>query len=383
MSKDPRTRTRPSSAFSAGLRLPLAMWEPFLWPAFAMAEAGRSATEFARQMVASATPDPLGKPWSWLTPHDLALELRTMRLLDFSVSSRGVPALICAPFTLHHASLADLASGHSLIEALRAQDLGRLFLTEWRSATPSMRFLGIDDYLADLNVAIDEIGSRIDLIGICQGGWLALLYAARFPNRVRKLVLAGAPIDLATSDSAVSSLAKTTPLSTFADLVELGEGRVMGSLALDLLGGRNLSDEAVRAALQLDRTDQSQPANAIVRFRDWNTRTVDLPGAYYLEVVERLFQGNQLAEGQFAALGKTIDLNAVKTPIFVLAASEDEVVPPAQLVGVERLVGTPRHNIKRAIVHGTHLSLFMGKQTLRTAWPRIARWLRPGSRKPG
>ena len=58
-----------------------------------------------------------------------------------------------------------------------------------------MQFLGIDDYLADLNVLIDEIGAPVDLIGLCQGGWMALVYAARFPGKVRKLVLAGAPVD--------------------------------------------------------------------------------------------------------------------------------------------------------------------------------------------
>ena len=59
-----------------------------------------------------------------------------------------------------------------------------------------MRFLGIDDYLSALNVAVDQIGGKVDLVGLCQGGWMALVYAARFPAKVRKLVLAGAPVDI-------------------------------------------------------------------------------------------------------------------------------------------------------------------------------------------
>jgi pimeloyl-ACP methyl ester carboxylesterase len=54
-----------------------------------------------------------------------------------------------------------------------------------------MRYLGIDDYLAHLNIMVDEIGIPVDLIGLCQGGWMVLVYAARFPGKVRKLVLAG------------------------------------------------------------------------------------------------------------------------------------------------------------------------------------------------
>jgi pimeloyl-ACP methyl ester carboxylesterase len=51
----------------------------------------------------------------------------------------------------------------------------------------------IDSYLSDLNVAVDDIGPPVDLIGLCQGGWLSLVYAARFAGKVRRLVLAGAP----------------------------------------------------------------------------------------------------------------------------------------------------------------------------------------------
>ncbi|MEQ6411013.1 alpha/beta hydrolase, partial [Salmonella enterica subsp. enterica serovar Enteritidis] len=48
----------------------------------------------------------------------------------------------------------------------------------------------------DLNVAVDTIGPPVDLAGLCQGGWLSLLYAARFPDKVRRLVLAGSPVDV-------------------------------------------------------------------------------------------------------------------------------------------------------------------------------------------
>jgi pimeloyl-ACP methyl ester carboxylesterase len=54
-----------------------------------------------------------------------------------------------------------------------------------------MRFWSIDDYLCTLNVLVDELGG-VDLVGLCQGGWMALIYAARFLAKVRKLALAGA-----------------------------------------------------------------------------------------------------------------------------------------------------------------------------------------------
>src|SRR6185369_5658759 len=109
----------------------------------------------------------------------------------------------------------DLAPGHSLIEALIYNGCHRLFLTDWRSATADMRHFTIDSYLAELNVAIDEIGAPVDLVGLCQGGWMALVYAARFPDKVRRLVLAGAPVDTDAGESPLSRLPAKLPMISF------------------------------------------------------------------------------------------------------------------------------------------------------------------------
>jgi pimeloyl-ACP methyl ester carboxylesterase len=84
-----------------------------------------------------------------------------------------------------------------------------------------MRFFSIDTYLADLNVAVDELTPPVDLVGLCQGGWLALVYAARFPGKVRRLVLAGAPVDVDAAESPMSRAVRGIPLSTFESLVRL------------------------------------------------------------------------------------------------------------------------------------------------------------------
>jgi poly(3-hydroxybutyrate) depolymerase len=357
----------------------------FLWPAMVMAQAGQMTSELAREIAELTSPvERRSRIVHWATPHRIAVELPTMRLRDFSTAATGVPTLICAPFALHASSIADFAHGHSLVEVLRQHEIDGLFLTDWRSATPEMRLLSIDDYLADLNVAIDGLGGKVDLIGICQGGWMGLLYAARFPRKVRKLVIAGAPIDIAAGDSSISMLAKTVPLAAFADLVELGQGRVIGERVLDLWRSRHPDVAAIREILQLPADDRSKLAQAREsRFRDWYAITVDLPGTYYLQVVEWLFKENRLAEGRFAALGRRIDLSALRLPVFLLAARDDEFVAPGQVFGTARLIGTSATDVHRAMAPGSHMALFMGSATLADIWPRIARWLRsrPNARR--
>jgi poly(3-hydroxyalkanoate) synthetase len=296
-----------------------------------------------------------------------------MRLRDFSKGASGSATLVCAPFALHGASVADFAQGHSLVERLQHEGQPRLFVTDWRSATPEMQYFSIDTYLEDLNVVVDDCGPPVNLVGLCQGGWLALAYSARFPGKVRKLVLAGAPIDVEAGCSPLSDLALATPVSIFEEYVGLGGGRMRGSYLLNSWAAQLSAQEDPRAILQLNSAEESKGLDE--RFRHWSVSTVDLPGTYYLQVVKRIFKENQLARGQFVALGHQVNLSVVHAPLFLLAATADEVVHIDQLFAAAHLVGTPNGQIEKLEEPCGHLGLFMGATTLARAWPRVARWL--------
>jgi poly(3-hydroxybutyrate) depolymerase len=95
------------------------------------------------------------------------------------------------PFEL----IADCAKGQSLVETLMANGLSRLLVTDRKSATDATRNFDIDKYFAEINVAVDDLGGRVNLVGLCQGGWMSAMYACRLPEKVASLVLAGSPVD--------------------------------------------------------------------------------------------------------------------------------------------------------------------------------------------
>ena len=350
----------------------------FLLPALFAASASEMAAHFAKQFTSLAiglegeTPPPP----QWATPHRVALKLTTVRLRDFATSSDGPPCLLCTPFALHGSALSDLAAGHSLVAALRDAGVTNLFVTDWQSASSDMRFLGINDYLADLNVLVDEIGPPVDLIGLCQGGWMALVYAARFPGKVRKLVLAGAPVDTKAAPSPLSELADATALEVFRETVQLGDGLVLGNSVRPLWGAAKTETEEIKRLLDTEEAlDSPAFARLEAAFREWYAWTLDLPGTYFLETVDKLYKRNEIATGTFEALGKRIDLATIQIPIFLLAACNDEVVSPPQLFAVERLVGTPARDIPKLTADCHHLGLFMSRQVLCELWPKIVKWL--------
>jgi poly(3-hydroxyalkanoate) synthetase len=350
----------------------------FLLPALFAASASEMAAHFAKQFTSLAiglegeTP----RPPQWATPHRLALKLQTVHLRNFAISSQAPPCLVCTPFALHGSALSDLATGHSLVAALRGAGATNLFATDWQSASADMRFLGIDDYLSDLNVVVDGIGTPLDLIGLCQGGWMALLYAARFPGKVRKLVLAAAPVDTKAAPSVLSTLAEGTAMEIFREVVRLGDGLVLGNKVLKLWGPGAAEAEEIRQLLESEEAPGSEAFTRLATaFREWYAWTVNLPGRYFLETVEKLYKRNEIAAGTFAALGQSIDLKKIKVPLFLLAARDDELVTPPQLFAVERLVGTAPGDIGKVSADCRHLGLFMGKRVLREVWPQIVDWL--------
>lgn len=347
----------------------------FLWPMLMAASASGAAASFMRSLAEGwggrPRAEPCGTAPGWASDNAVTLELPTMQLRDFSRATHGQAALICAPLALHGATVADLAQGHSVIEALHRYGQQRLWVTDWRSATPVMQHYCIDHYLAELNVAVDEIGPPLDVIGLCQGGWMALVYAARFPHKVRRLVLAGAPVDIRAGESGLSRTAAQTPFSAFEALVRLGEGRVLGRHMLDLWSPTLVATKA-DTVLQVPLAEDA-PLRRY--FDSWNAWTVDLPGRYYLEVVQHLYKQNRIAAGGFVALGRAIDLSSVRAPLFLLAGRDDTLVHPEQLFATARLVGTRKDWIETALEPCGHLSLFLGAQSLNGIWRRIADWL--------
>lgn len=347
--------------------------QAWLWPL----EATRLALDSYAQWFAGQRPPPGPDPVppEWTTPNVVTLQLQSMQLRSFShAKSSRPPVLVCAPYALHRALIADFGPGHSLIQALQQGGLENLHVTDWRSATPDMCNLSIDNYLADLNVAIDAIGTPVDLVGLCQGGWLSLVYAARFPGKVRRLVLAGAPVDVSTP-STLSTMAKAMPRPALAQMLRQGNGLVSGEYMLRTWNAP-FSRGDIEAVLQRQLDDESEEARMLLdRFQRWDRAPMDLPGAFYLEVTDRIFCQNQIAQADFAALGRSVDLAKVRVPVFLLAGDHDTVVPRDQALATVPLLGTPPAWLEQASAPCSHLGLFMGRDTLNQHWRRIARWL--------
>ncbi len=309
------------------------------------------------------------------TRNQIRLNLRTMALRDYG-SAKGIPTLVDAPHAGHTAVIADYHEGQSLIQTLLANGVDHVALTDWKSATDDMKDFDIDNYLADVVVAIDDLGGRVNLVGLCQGGWVSAMIAARFPDKVNSLVLAGAPIDTDAGDGPIKRMAKASPISFYQELVELGGGLMRGKYMLQ--GWKNMHPAQHYIQDQIDLYEHIDDPTYLAKeetFNSWYENPIDLPGRWYLQVMEQLFKENRLAKGKFVGLGRRLDLRNIKCPTYLLAGASDDITTPEQVLDAAKYIGTPRDRIVQQTVPGGHIGLFMGARTLKEHWPAIAQWI--------
>jgi polyhydroxyalkanoate depolymerase len=353
---------------------------PFLWPMAAAAQiAERGLDLYARNLKFVAEEQKIRhelRP-KLATDNRVMLDLRTMVFRDYTAGkATGVPTIVDAPYAGHTAMIADYHNGQSLIETLLSNGVKRVFLTDWKSATEDMKDLEIDQYLAELNVCVDDLGNKVNLVGLCQGGWMSAMYAARFPDKVASLVLAGSPIDTDAGNGPIKRMAHDYPTAYYEELVALGGGLMRGSMMLQGWKGMHPEQHYIKEHVDLyEHIDDPVYLAKEETFDSWYENPIDLPGRFYLQAIVALFKENRLAKGTFVGLGKRLNLRDVTCPVYLLAGEADDITTKEQVFDAEKVLGTSKDRISKTLVPGGHIGLFMGSQTLKTAWPAIARWI--------
>ncbi|MFC5951575.1 DUF3141 domain-containing protein [Pseudonocardia lutea] len=315
----------------------------------------------------------------WHLPHRITLETDFAVLRDFTADEHRadpvVPTLVLPPQAGHSSTVVDFAPGQSQLTALRGSGLTRLYSLDWRPATSATKRVTITDYLDVIDRSIRRMGGRANLVGDCQGGWLATIYATLHPERVHTLTLAGAPIDFHAGESVITAstqaLAGRFGLAPYRALVAANGGNMAGAAVLANFVMIQPQAEVGRQLRLLADVDDPAHVERYRVFEDWFKHTQDIPGAFYLWLVEHLFWRNRLVRGELEVDGRPARLDAISCPLFLLAGATDHITPPAQLFAIADHVSTPAELITKRVAAGGHLGLFTGRNALHRDWPAL------------
>ncbi|HVS15106.1 MAG TPA: homoserine O-succinyltransferase [Thermoanaerobaculia bacterium] len=187
---------------------------------------------------------------------------------------------------------------------------------------------------------LDHLGiARIaTFVGASYGGMVALSFAARHPHRVDRLIVLSAADRSHPHATALRSVQRSvTRLG-----LELGAGRAGLALA------RSLAMVTYRSPAELELRFDGEPraAGGALRF----------PVEDYLQARGESFAG-AFHPGAFLCLSESIDLHrvdarAIATPTTLVSVRSDQLVPPAQLQRLARLLAGPSRLIEIDSLYG-------------------------------
>jgi polyhydroxyalkanoate synthase len=236
-----------------------------------------------------------------------------------------VPAWIMKFYVL------DLSPGRSLIEYLVGHGHA-VYCLSWKNPTPADRDVGLEDYLRlGVFAALDTIGAlvpnqAVHAAGYCLGGTLLAIaaadMAARHDRRLASITLLAAQTDFSEPGE----------IGLFIDESEV-------TFLEDLMADRGVLEATQMAgAFQLLRSNDLVWSRGIQHYllgertpvsdlMAWNADATRMPGRMHAEYLRRLFLHNELATARFPVGGRSVALNDIRAPLFVLGTEHDHVAP--------------------------------------------------------
>jgi len=337
---------------------------------------GATPLDLARDMTAWWKATAVRREPRWASPNRIVMATDLVRLRDFCPDSTDpvVPTLLLPPQAGHSSCIVDYSEEQSQVKTARAAGLTRLYSLDWVGATEATKHATITDYLHFVEAAVDHIGGPVNLVGDCQGGWLATIYAALHPEHVNTLTIAGAPIDFHTGGAVLHDYVKflsPADIRFYEEVVRLGGGVLKGEFMLNGFISIKPENEIAKHLQLLSHIRDEDHVARHRAFEDWFKHTQDIPGDFYLWIVERLFRDNALIRGDLEIDGRPVELGRISCPVHLLAGELDHITPPEQVFALSGAVSTPRSQIVERVTSGGHLGLFMGREALREHWPPI------------
>lgn len=313
------------------------------------------------------------------TPHEVVWRSGPVRLRAYrpaTVAPGATPLVLVTPL-INRFRVVDLDAG-SLVATLLDRGLP-VYVVDW--GDPRRIDAGID--LADcalrlLPRALDAIGASegVDLAGYCLGGTIAVLGAACWPARVRRLVTINAPVDFSCDDEHMDLLKLWVEREHFpVEALTAAHGNMPGALILQGFSWQKPLASALKLPRAWGRMEDRAFARGFARLEAWNDDSVDVPGAAYRTLIQALYRENRLARGTLELRGRRVDLARISCPLLVVTASKDTTCPPAAARALLDLVGTPAAERAELRLEGGHVAPVVGKRAAQHLHHPLADWL--------
>ncbi len=302
-------------------------------------------------------------------------KLRLLRLVGADGLPRKGPPVLFVPAPVSRYFIMDLLPGRSFAGYV-AEAGYDVYIADFGTPTSEDRFADLAYYVDGLvrrcvRTVSDLTGeASINLVGYCLGGTLALLYAAFYPETVRRLVLLTTVVDgdveggiawvahkmgLAGESYEEPRLVPAAEVKSWFEMLAPGSNSVAGRVS-DLW----------------DRLDDSPDRLRDVRtMATWVDDVVPAPGRLLAELYRKFGPGaNGMMRGTATVGDRPVDFKAISMPVLAVSAEKDMIAPPAGVEAVRSIV--PQVEVLR--LAGGHVGIVAGRAAA-ALWKRTVEFL--------
>ena len=291
----------------------------------------------------------------------------------------SVPVLITYALVNRY-EMMDLQPDRSIIRKLLSLGLD-IYLIDWGYVTRAERYLSMDDYVNGyIDGSVDYIRKahridKVNLLGVCQGGTLSLIYSALHPEKVRNLITMVTPVDFSTEDGLLFRWSRYLDIDK---IVDANGGVVPGELlntAFDMLKPMSKTKKYTGIINTLDDKDKMMN---FLRMEKWVADSPDQAGECFRQFIKDLYQKNKLIKGELEIGGQRVDLKKVTMPVLTIYAAEDHLVPPSATKPLNDHIGSTDKQLYE--FPGGHIGVFVGARSQKELGPTVADWVKQRSR---
>jgi polyhydroxyalkanoate synthase len=288
------------------------------------------------------------------------------------------PLLICFAL-VNRPYVLDLQPDRSLVRRLLEAGL-TVYLIDWGDPDEAECGTGLEDYIeTQLGGSVRHIlGSHgvaaLDLLGVCQGGVLSLIYAALHGGEVANLVTLTTPVDFHTPDNLLSKWVRGLDTGIIERTGNV-PGEVLNALFLALMPFRLTQQKYVR--LLTGAADQ-RTVEDFVRMERWIFDSPPQAGRAFAQFVRWFYQENRLVRGTLKLAGRPVRLRDIRQPVLNLYALADHIVPASASSVLQRHLGT--RDYSACAIDTGHIGMYVSRQAAQEIPRRIISWL--GEHRP-
>ncbi len=311
---------------------------------------------------------------SWYTENKTVLEYGPLRVRQFvSEPTCKVPLLIVYSH-VNAPNVLDLNQRHSMVQRLLEQG-HNVYLLDWGNVREKDKLNDLSVYIKDyidaaVNCILNQTSStKINLLGVCQGGTFALCYASLFPKKVNRLVTMVTPVDFHAGKSILTHLVKYIDFSPLEETPHNIPGQFITHLFQIIRPFQDLQ----RQVELIDQSPEKTRNELATQMDQWVFHCPDQPGKAFAQFVRLFFQENQLVSKNFQIQELTIRLEKISAPVLNVFAANDHLVPAESSSALKQHIS--RDQYEQRAFRGGHVGLMVSQKAQQTILPEIGQWL--------